>query len=120
MLNQGDYFGNSDIPVYVLNCTYPLVPEEFEEFCIDKRAILIIEEGQPEFIEQAANTFLKKAEIETKIHGKDFLPMAGEYTSGVIRHGLEQFIDRYLKNAVTNVAEYIPVSYTHLTLPTKA
>ena len=109
VLNHGDYFGNSDIPVYVLNCTYPLVPEEFEEFCIDQRAILIIEEGQPEFIEQAANTFLKKAEIKTKIHGKDFLPMAGEYTSGVIRHGLEQFIDRYLKNAVTNVAEYIPL-----------
>ena len=109
VLDHGDYFGNSDIPIYILNCTYPLVPDEFEEFCKDKRAVLIIEEGQPEFIEQAVNTYLNKARIGTKIHGKDFLPMAGEYTAGVIRHGLKQFIDKYLNNSEGEVAEYIPL-----------
>ena len=121
VLDHGDYFGNSDIPVYVLNCTYPLVSDEFEEFCNDKRGVLIIEEGQPEFIEQAVNTFLNKARIGTKIHGKDFLPMAGEYTAGVIRHGIEQFIDKYLNNNVAEAVEYIPMKQLPLSndLPTR-
>ena len=109
VLEHGDYFGNSDVPIYVLNCTYPLVPEEFEAFCRDKQAVLIIEEGQPEFIEQAANTYLKQADIATKIHGKDLLPMAGEYTAGVIRHGIKQFLDSYLHGRPTEVTEYIPL-----------
>ena len=109
VLEHGDYFGNSDVPIYVLNCTYPLVPEEFEAFCRDKQAVLIIEEGQPEFIEQAANTYLKQADMATKIHGKDLLPMAGEYTAGVIRHGIKQFLDRYLHGRPAEVTEYIPL-----------
>ena len=109
VLEHGDYFGNSDVPIYVLNCTYPLVPEEFEAFCRDKQAVLIIEEGQPEFIEQAANTYLKQADIATKIHGKDLLPMAGEYTASVIRHGIKQFLDRYLHGRPAEVTEYIPL-----------
>ena len=109
VLEHGDYFGNSDVPIYVLNCTYPLVPDEFEVFCRDKQAVLIIEEGQPEFIEQAANTYLKQADIATKIHGKDLLPMAGEYTASVIRHGIKQFLDRYLHGRPAEVTEYIPL-----------
>ena len=31
---------------------YPLVPEEIVEFSRNKKAILVLEEGQPEFIEQ--------------------------------------------------------------------
>ncbi len=109
VLEHGDYFGNSDVPIYVLNCTYPLVPDEFEAFCRDKQAVLIIEEGQPEFIEQAANTYLKQADITTRVHGKDLLPMAGEYTAGVIRHGIKQFLDRYLHGRPSDVTEYIPL-----------
>ena len=109
VLEYGDYFGNSEVPIYVLNCTYPLIPEEFEEFCNGKKAILIVEEGQPEFIEQAANTYLNQAGMDTTVHGKDFLPLAGEYTAGVIRHGLDQFLARYLGNTVEQPVEYIPL-----------
>ncbi len=109
VLENGDYFGNSDVPIYVLNCTYPLVPDEFEVFCRDKQAVLIIEEGQPEFIEQTANTYLKQADIATRIHGKDLLPMAGEYTAGVIRHGIKQFLETYLHGRPAEVTEYIPL-----------
>src|SRR6266446_328100 len=59
-----------------------------------KKAILVVEEGQPEFIEQAVNTILRRADIQTKIHGKDFLPMAGEYTGGVMREGIRKFITK--------------------------
>lgn len=90
-----DAFGNSRIPIHVLNVTYPLVDREFERFALGKRAILIVEEGQPEFIEQAAHTFLRRADIQTKVHGKDVLPMAGEYTGQVMKEGLGRFVRLY-------------------------
>src|SRR5258706_400696 len=93
MLNHlADAFGDSKIPLYVMNVTYPLVDREFIRFCAGKRAILIVEEGQPDYIEQAVNTILRRADIQTKIHGKDMLPMAGEYTGGVVREGIRKFI----------------------------
>mgnify|MGYP003559729791 CR=1 FL=1 len=50
---------------------------------------LIVEEGQPEFIEQAVNTILRRADVETRIEGKSMLPMAGEYTGGVMKEGIQ-------------------------------
>ena len=85
-------FGESRIPLYVLNVTYPLIDAEFVRFCAGKKAILIVEEGQPDFIEQAVNTILRRADMQTRIDGKDFLPMAGEYTGGVLRDGIRKFI----------------------------
>jgi len=46
-LRLAGVFGESQIPLYILNVTYPLVPEEFTAFAAGKQAILIIEEGQP-------------------------------------------------------------------------
>ena len=93
MLNGlADAFGDSKVPLYVMNVTYPLVDKEFVRFCAGKKAILIVEEGQPDYIEQAVNTILRRADIQTRIHGKDVLPMAGEYTGGVVREGIKKFI----------------------------
>jgi indolepyruvate ferredoxin oxidoreductase alpha subunit len=94
-LGLADAFGNSDVPLYVMNVTYPLIDSEMKRFALGKRAILIVEEGQPEFIEQAVNTILRRADIATKVHGKDVLPMAGEYTGLVVRGGLEKFLLAY-------------------------
>jgi indolepyruvate ferredoxin oxidoreductase, alpha subunit len=95
ILGLADVFGESRIPLYVLNVTYPLIDAEFVRFCADKKAILIIEEGQPEFIEQAVNTILRRADVATRIEGKSMLPMAGEYTGGVVKEGLRKFIAAY-------------------------
>ena len=77
-----------------MNVTYPLVDKEFVRFCAGKKAILIVEEGQPDYIEQAVNTILRRADIQTRVHGKDVLPMAGEYTGGVVREGIRKFIEK--------------------------
>ena len=95
LLGLADDFGHSRIPLYVLNVTYPLVDAEFVRFCKDKRGVLVVEEGQPDFIEQAVHTLLHRAELTTRVHGKDVLPMAGEYTGNVLLEGLRQFIGRY-------------------------
>jgi indolepyruvate ferredoxin oxidoreductase alpha subunit len=88
LLGLADAFGNSRVPLYVLNVTYPLVDEEVSAFCAGKRAVLLVEEGQPDFIEQALNTILRRADLQTRVHGKDLLPMAGEYTGGVLAAGI--------------------------------
>jgi indolepyruvate ferredoxin oxidoreductase, alpha subunit len=91
-LDLADAFGASEIPLLVLNVTYPLVPEQVADFCVGKRAVLVVEEGQPEYIEQEIATHLRRRDIQTRLHGKDVLPSGGEYTVEVIAQGLLQFL----------------------------
>ena len=95
LLGLSNAFGDSKIPHYVLNVTYPLIEEEIKNFCLGKRAVLVIEEGQPDFIEQNINSILRKADIQTKVHGKDVLPMAGEYTAAAVTKGVLKFVEMY-------------------------
>ncbi|MEA3183052.1 MAG: indolepyruvate ferredoxin oxidoreductase, alpha subunit [Gammaproteobacteria bacterium] len=95
LLGCADTFGNSGIPLYVLNATYPLIPAEWVKFCSGKRAVLVVEEGQPEFIEQAATQILHQAGVSTRIVGKESLPRFGEYTVDALRTGISAFIDQY-------------------------
>ena len=95
VLGLADVFGDSRIPLYILNVTYPLIDAEFVRFCAGKKAILVIEEGQPDFIEQAVNTILRRADLQTRIEGKSVLPMAGEYTGGVMKDGIRKFVMIY-------------------------
>ncbi len=90
-----DAFGETDIPIYCLNVAYPLIDTEVKGFCLDKRAVFLVEEGQPDFIEQAVNSILRNADIPAKVVGKELLPRAGEYTSGVIFDGLAEFLRRH-------------------------
>lgn len=91
-LGLSDVFGNSDIPLYVLNVTYPLCDEEVASFCRVKRAVLVVEEGQPEFIEEAVRAIIHKNGLSARVAGKDPLPRAGEYSVEVIRQAIERFV----------------------------
>jgi len=95
-----DVFGASRVPLLVLNVVYPLVPEEIREFCAGKRAVLVVEEGSPDYIEQAINVELRRADIQTKVLGKGPLPQAGEYTSEVLLEGLAAFLQAARPNGV--------------------
>src|SRR5471032_2180408 len=88
-----DVYGETRVPLYVLNVTYPLIEDEVADFCRSKRSVLIVEEGQPEFLEQNIRSILHKARLTTIIRGKDILPMAGEYTGGVVFDGVRRFIE---------------------------
>src|SRR5690242_7052083 len=92
-LGLADLFGNARIPIYCLNVAYPLVPEEVRDFCAGKRAVLVVEEGNPDYVEQAINTQLRRADIQTRIYGKGLLPKAGEYTTDVLIAGLAGFLE---------------------------
>jgi len=94
-LGLADAFGASRIPILALNVVYPLVPEEVTQFCAGKRAVLVLEEGQPEFIEQEIATLLRRAEVQAKLHGKDVMHMAGEYTAEAMVRGLAKFVAQH-------------------------
>jgi len=88
-----DGFGASDVPIYVMNVAYPIVDDEIVLFCAGKRAVLVVEESQPEFIEHAVHVALRRADLNTKVVGKGPLPMAGEYTLEVVLTGLARFLE---------------------------
>ena len=96
LLGLANAFGECDIPMLVLNVTYPLVPDQIIDFCQGKRAVLVVEEGQPEYIEQDIATQLRRRGINTPLHGKDLLPGAGEYNVEAITSGLSPFIAQYV------------------------
>ena len=88
-----DAFGVCEVPILCLNVVYPLVPEQIVAFCAGKRRVLVVEEGQPEYIEQEIATLLRRADLQTKLHGKDLLQAAGEYSTEAILAGVSKFID---------------------------
>lgn len=108
VLGLANAFGESQIPLYVLNVTYPLVDDEFKKFCAGKRGMLIVEEGQPDFIEQNIHAILRKADLQTRVHGKEFLPMAGEYTGSVILQGVKNFVKLYAPELLKNSEPDVP------------
>jgi indolepyruvate ferredoxin oxidoreductase, alpha subunit len=97
-----DAYGRTQLPMYVMNVAYPVVDDEVIEFCQGKRAVLLLEEGQPDYIEQNLNAILRRADVPTALHGKDMLAVAGEYTSTVVTRGVNEFLQRYLPDAVTH------------------
>jgi indolepyruvate ferredoxin oxidoreductase alpha subunit len=94
-LGLADVFGESKIPIYVLNVTYPLVPDEVQRFAEGKQAVLVVEEGQPEFLEQALSHLLASARSVTQVVGKGPFPAAGEYTAAVMIEGLTRFLQQH-------------------------
>ncbi|PKO58386.1 MAG: indolepyruvate ferredoxin oxidoreductase [Betaproteobacteria bacterium HGW-Betaproteobacteria-19] len=104
LLGLADSFGNSRIPMYVMNVTYPVIDEEVIEFCEGRRAVLLLEEGQPDYIEQNLHSILRKAGVTTHLSGKDVLPMAGEYTTAAMKDGIEAFLKAQQPDALATHA----------------
>ncbi|WP_295984445.1 indolepyruvate ferredoxin oxidoreductase subunit alpha [uncultured Variovorax sp.] len=94
-LGLADVYGNTQVPLYVMNVAYPVIESEVIRFCEGKRAVLVVEEGQPNFVEQNLATILRQAGSSTVLHGKDMLPVAGEYTAAELLKGTRSFCERY-------------------------
>lgn len=102
LLGCSDAFGHTQIPLYVMNVTYPVVDDEIIDFCAGKRAVLLMEEGQPDFLEQNLHAILHRADVPIVLHGKDMLTVAGEYTSEVVTRGINAFLRRYLPDVIAH------------------
>jgi indolepyruvate ferredoxin oxidoreductase alpha subunit len=91
-LGLADVFGRADISVLVLNVTFPLVAEEIGDFLDDKSDVLVVEEGNPPYIEREVATIAQRQGLRCRIWGKEVLPVAGEYTAQVVRGGLARWL----------------------------
>ena len=91
-LGLADDYGKTAVPLHVLNVTYPLVDDALTAFCDGKEAVLVIEEGHPNYIEQEIRAILHKAGAATRIAGKDPFPEAGELTGTVMRAAIGAFL----------------------------
>src|SRR6185295_4035309 len=95
LLGLADAFGAARVPIYCMNVAYPMIPEEIVAFCAGKKRVLVVEEGQPAYIEDAVHSALRRAGAnDVKIIGKGMLPIAGEYTGEVMLTGLAKFLER--------------------------
>ena len=104
LIGLADVYGETMVPLYVMNVTYPMVDEEVSAFCLHKKAVLMVEEGHPAYLEQALVSALHRRHIATRVHGKDVLPLGGDYTAGVLESSLRKFLEAY--------AQSCPVSQT--------
>jgi indolepyruvate ferredoxin oxidoreductase, alpha subunit len=106
LMGLADALGRSRVPLYVMNVTYPLVDDELIKFASGKRAILIVEEGAPEYIEQAVNTILRRADIHRRQgHAADG---RGIYRRGDAR-GPRQIRARLAPRSAWRLAASIPL-----------
>ncbi len=100
LLGLADGFGHSELPLLVLNVTYPLVPDQITDFCASKRAVMVLEEGMPEYIEKDIRVALHRAGAATALHGKDLIDAQGEYNVELLARGLLAFLDRHAPGTV--------------------
>ena len=105
-LGLADVFGDSQIPILCLNVTYPLLDDEIVSFCATKSAVLVIEEGWPDYLEQAINAMLRKKDVNTTIVGKGPFPKVGEYQAEVMLKGIAGFVE----GAVPRGVDLAPIS----------
>jgi indolepyruvate ferredoxin oxidoreductase, alpha subunit len=101
-LGLADAYGDSTVPLYVLNVAYPLIEDELVGFCAGKRAVLMVEEGAPDYIERDLNTILRRRDLQTKVSGKDVLPMGGEYIAPALAKGVRQFLAVHARELLGN------------------
>ena len=91
-LGVADAYGNSDVEIYCMNLVYPLIQSELIDFMVNKESVLVVEEGNPNYIETQIAEIAHTNVIKCRVHGKDMLPMAGEYVSNVVREGIAQYL----------------------------
>ncbi|QBF30504.1 indolepyruvate ferredoxin oxidoreductase subunit alpha [Thalassococcus sp. S3] len=122
-LGLANIHGDTEVPVHVLNVTYPLVTDELQDFAKGKDSLLIIEEGHPDYIEQEVRAAFHKANLATQISGKGPFPEAGELTGQVMLDGLTTFLTEHAADLMPPVArapnkpEYVPIPDLGKTVP---
>ncbi|QEW23120.1 2-oxoacid ferredoxin oxidoreductase (plasmid) [Paracoccaceae bacterium] len=123
-LDLADLYGDTQVDILCLNCVYPLVDSQILDFCEGKDAVLIVEEGHPNYVEQQIAHMLYQNGKSVKLEGKGKLPMGGEYTGQVMVDGLGAFFAEHAPGLlpVAKVAtneEPTPIPDLSQTLPAR-
>ncbi len=111
-LGESNLNGECRFPILNLNVTNPIVPEEIINFLKGKKAVLIVEEGMPNLIEEQIRSIAQRSKLDLEIFGKDILPQEGEYTPDHITKGIGTFIientlSRQEKQKIQEQSEFV-------------
>ncbi len=115
-LGLANMYGDCDVPLHVLNVTYPLVDDDLLAFAKGKDSILVIEEGHPAYIEQNIRAILHKAGALCAVDGKGPFPEAGELTGTVLLDGISTYLHDAASDLMPPVAR-APNAPPVLTMP---
>lgn len=96
----------SEAAVLKLGLVWPLSFEQLKAFCSQYEYLFCIEE-----LDGFLETELKS--LGFRVKGKEFLPLTGEYSPGLIRERLANFIPKSLKS----LSKLVPASHSELKLP---
>ena len=94
-LGLAGIYGESEVHMLCLNAVYPLCESQILEFAEGKDAVLLVEEGQPNFMEQSIGHMFNQNGVTTKLLGKGIFPVAGEYTGQVLIDGISAFVQEH-------------------------
>jgi len=89
-----DEFGVLDPRLHLLqlNVINPLSEDQLSGFMQGKDAVLVVEEGQPDLIEQQLRALANKRGIDTRIVGHDLVPGTGELVPERLMEPLARFV----------------------------
>ena len=94
LLGMADTDGNLDpaITVHQLNVVHPLDFETLRGFITARQSVLLVEEGQPDLIEQQVRGLLHREKIETPFFGHDRIPGVGELVPARLIEPLAEYL----------------------------
>jgi len=88
------------IPVLKLGFFYPLPKKKIKKFVEGKKAVLVVEELEG-LLEKEVERLAKQTNCALKIHGKDFLPIVGEFNPELIEKALAEFTRKKPEKSVS-------------------
>ncbi|MGK2941414.1 MAG: thiamine pyrophosphate-dependent enzyme [Immundisolibacter sp.] len=105
LLGLADEDGVTDpaISLLQLNVINPLCDDQIIDFIKDKREVLLVEEGQPDLMEQQIRAMLHQRGVSTPFHGHDLIPGVGELVPGRVLQPLTEFMARLLPERAENL-----------------
>ena len=89
-----------------MNVAYPVIESEVLRFAAGKRAVLIVEEGQPNFIEQTLATVLRHGDVDApRCTARTCCRAPASTRSASSATGVRAFLERYGRLAPANRAD---------------
>lgn len=91
------------LDILQLNVIFPISEEQILQFFKGKKAVLLVEEGKPNLIEQNIRSILHRYGIEVAFHGQDLIPDVGELTPDRLLPAIAQFLQQVLPDFAETV-----------------
>ncbi len=98
--------GCDEVAILKLGMIYPLNEKEILSFIQDKKKIIVIEELEPYLETTISEILFKNKKMDVTLHGKDYFPGYGEYSTGLVAQCLAKCLGKTPNPAMIKAIEY--------------